>query len=184
MLLVAVLAIILLGGIGMRIWASWGLRPPLVTAAQLVTGDRRDTLFVLVHGFEGGPHTWRRGTTAALVPHGDVLILKYPAGTVSNADADEVSRGIVAEIRAATERQAYNRIILVGHSMGALLTRKAFLYGAGAVESMPTPAPWAAKVHRIVLMAGTNRGWDISGQKPTDMGWMRYLEFWAGSWLG
>ena len=81
----------------------------------------------------------------------------------------------------------YDDIVLVGHSMGALITRKAFLFGLAKTDDQDEKEPvtgWAKKVKRIVLMAGMNRGWDITGQRPLDMGWGRYAQFWIGSWFG
>ena len=175
--------------VGIKLRASW-LPRPLVSTAHHIDGGKRDTLFVLIHGLDRGRgKTWDRGITKALTDHGDVLAVRYPAFILSNADANEVSRGVSAAVQRAMDEHTYTRIVLVGYSIGALIARKAFLYASGGTilsqgEAPPTRASWASNVERIVLLAGTNRGWDISGQKPLDMGWGTYLEFWTGSWLG
>src|SRR6185312_10771678 len=70
---------------------------------------------------------------------------------------------------------SYERIVLIGHSVGALLARKAYVYGLGATEDQtvferPTAArPWAQKVERLILLAPMNRGWDIR-PRPKHMG--------------
>lgn len=51
------------------------------------------------------------------------------------------------------------RIILIGHSIGGLLVRYAYLLGLGGLGGQERT--WAGKVHRIVLLAVPNRGWDL-----------------------
>jgi alpha-beta hydrolase superfamily lysophospholipase len=59
---------------------------------------------------------------------------------------------------AATARgRPYDEIILLGSSIGALLVRWAWLDGMGAFTGNE-PEAWAAKVRRIVLFGGLNRG--------------------------
>jgi hypothetical protein len=72
-------------------------------------------------------------------------------------------------------------LTLVGHSIGALIVRKTYLIACGETDLAPfedevrhwaSPQPagtatiparhWARHVDRIVLLAGTNRGWSIS----------------------
>src|SRR5207244_4069973 len=117
-----------------------------------------------------------------------------PAFRLSNASPNDIAAGLNTAIQEVDAQHSYRRIVLVGHSIGALVTRKAFLYARGAAVDTkdPTGSPlpgrqpvgWASKVVRMVLLAGTNRGWDVSGQKPLDMGWGRHLQFWCGSALG
>lgn len=62
-------------------------------------------------------------------------------------------------------------IILIGHSTGAVLTRKLYVAACGENADAPLedsykafkqPRLWAAHVQRIILMAGMNRGWTIN----------------------
>ncbi|MCZ2857809.1 esterase/lipase family protein [Blastococcus sp. VKM Ac-2987] len=50
------------------------------------------------------------------------------------------------------------RILLVGHSIGGLLVRHAFLIDAGLAGGHPARYPWTAKVERIALLAAPNAG--------------------------
>jgi pimeloyl-ACP methyl ester carboxylesterase len=50
-----------------------------------------------------------------------------------------------------------DEIILMGHSVGGLVIRRAYLQAAGAYEDI-SAWPWAAAVSRIVLFAVPNRG--------------------------
>jgi alpha-beta hydrolase superfamily lysophospholipase len=82
-------------------------------------------------------------------------------------------------------------IMFIGHSVGGLLARKVYVAACGSTEDAPfsdwmrtsswmgiwklnkltppcpiwdikKPQPWAAHVKRIILLAGMNRGWEIS----------------------
>jgi pimeloyl-ACP methyl ester carboxylesterase len=74
-----------------------------------------------------------------------------------------------ARISQLVSERGYERIHIVGYSMGALLLRKAYVYGSGSVEDFPfsagtratsrAPQEWVKRVERFVLLAGTNRGW-------------------------
>ena len=66
-------------------------------------------------------------------------------------------------------RERYNRITLVGYSMGALIARKMLVclhsgceadYGASL-----RPREWKSRVDRLVLLAGMNRGWATHCEK-------------------
>jgi pimeloyl-ACP methyl ester carboxylesterase len=141
--------------------------------------DRR--LFVLVHGFLGQSKAARKGWASiarALEQHGDVLYLRYPASRGSNADPLLLAQGIRDAIR--KRYGSYDRVVLVGHSIGALLLRRAVV---NELRERPADS-WIPKLDRLVLLAGMNRGWDVSGQKPMDMYWHRKAAFWWGSWLG
>jgi hypothetical protein len=111
---------------------------------------------------------------------GDVKVIRPPlpiGKPLSYADPNEIARGLVeqidAEWGAAVEaRRPFTRIILAGHSYGALLARKVYIIACGEhpramFESAIGPrgeAAWAGAVERIVLLAGMNRGWRISHQ--------------------
>ncbi|QKD02649.1 alpha/beta fold hydrolase [Mesorhizobium loti] len=67
-------------------------------------------------------------------------------------------------------KSPYERIILIGHSLGATIARRVFLVASGSPPGFATEKTfqhqqkreWADKVHRIVLLAAFNRGWQIS----------------------
>lgn len=188
MMSIMIAAVVIAIFIWLQIWARW-MPSPLVTARPIerVEGAADPKkLFVLIHGYRSQTEQDWRPVRDALRPHGDLLSVTYPAHAVSNANAEKVSLGVSEVIEKAQKVGGYDKIVLVGHSMGALIARKAFLYGVGGTnhrryEEVVQPAAWAAKVERIVLLAGMNRGWDISGKKPMDMKWDGYLEWWLGS---
>jgi pimeloyl-ACP methyl ester carboxylesterase len=78
------------------------------------------------------------------------------------------------------ERGDYKRIVLIGHSMGAVLGRRLFLLAAGTPPGFrcekPLEAaarPWATLIDRHVTLAAFNRGW-LASQRD---GWRYSLLF-------
>jgi pimeloyl-ACP methyl ester carboxylesterase len=143
-------------------------------------------LVVVLHAYTTGPFALRfveRTVRAAYADEEvDVWVPKLPVGMFSFADpsriADEVARGIAeAWDRRTGEGNPYRHVTIVGHSIGALIGRKAYVLACG--ENPETPfswetasapdagrlrpaAPWAAHVDRIVLLAAMNRGWTLT----------------------
>jgi hypothetical protein len=66
----------------------------------------------------------------------------------------------------------FSKVILIGHSFGGLLVRRAYLLATGA-DQTGERSPWAAAVSRIVLFAAINRGVNAH------LTW----RFWLVSWL-
>lgn len=146
-----------------------------------------DTLIVLLHAFtkDGSSLTairnelQREGSFAGA----DVLQPDLPFGVFSMATTSEVVAQLLVVVdeawaKRAAEGRPYKNILLVGHSMGALIARKVYVAAhgqspdaefepllIGALRDSPsldTPRPWADKVSKIILFAGMNRGWSIS----------------------
>ena len=136
------------------------------------------TLFVYVPGLGRGKY-WP-DIRSELGAHGDTLYLSYPHPSWSNADPLRVAKGLAGAIDEQFERQkqvangGYSRIVLIGQSMGALLAKRTFLEGEESGQA------WSRRVSRVVLLAGMNRGWDISGHKPSDMNFSSRFAIWAG----
>ncbi|WP_091227146.1 alpha/beta hydrolase [Microbacterium sp. 3J1] len=61
------------------------------------------------------------------------------------------------------ERAQTRSVILIGHSIGGILVRAAFLEGAGFGSEPPDAQPdgWATKVDRIVLLGSPNAGYRV-----------------------
>jgi pimeloyl-ACP methyl ester carboxylesterase len=123
--------------------------------------------------------------------------LKTPLGAVVNI-MDQIDKEWTT---AEDESRPFSRIIIIGHSMGALLARKVYacawgqLTGAYLEDELrmrdatdhtrneglrPGERPWARKVERLVLLSGVSRGWAVSSA----MGhwertkWAVYSGFW------
>jgi alpha-beta hydrolase superfamily lysophospholipase len=174
------LALLVLCVIGWRGW--WNPyrdarveQVPVVQQQPQQTGGTT-TLFVVVHGLDNGLHY--PSIVGALKPNGDVLPLRYPNGYLSNAEPQNLADSIARAVSLAYRPDRHQHIVLVGQSMGALLVRRALL------DAETGQAAWARAVTRVVLLAGMNRGWDISGKKPSDMSATTWLAMWAGTWFG
>ena len=148
------------------------------------------------------------GETAAL-PHADLIVPTFASpGAIradgrlsfvgrirsifSNLSCYELAWDLVCLIEAALDDRKkrdgreYERVILIGHSIGALIVRKAVVFAHGKTEDAPlepAPAakPWASKIERVILFAAMNRGWK-SNQRLSYMPrytWfaLRFLDF-------
>jgi predicted esterase len=128
------------------------------------------------------------------VPDADLLFPDYPAGMFSTADPVDITEAlgdcIADAVRLRASRGgAYREIILVGHSLGALLVRKAYAFAMGQNQDhsgtsslRPAAQQWAGLVTRIILMAGTNRGWSLRN-KARGLSWLKWCGFVFGAWL-
>lgn len=172
-LLALPLVLLFLGLGGARAWRDSGVR------ADPVTGDgASQVLFVLVHGMRPDTKHWD-ALQRTLEPHGRVLRLHYNADPWSNADPAAVAAGIGQQLQTVVAQTQARRVVLVAHSMGALITRRALLDARGQ--------PWVDRVGRVLLMAGVNRGWTLAGEAPADADplyrfGMRVL-YWGGRML-
>lgn len=140
-------------------------------------------LVVIVHGLSG------RKTIQPTVDlvrdvftQADLLTITYDARVLSNADAYQIANRLESKIHELDQSRAYKSIILVGHSMGAMLARKAILWGYGLEEDRLAPKgrrDWVNRVERIVSLAGINRGWSID-PRPKNMRSWKFITIWAG----
>jgi pimeloyl-ACP methyl ester carboxylesterase len=152
------------------------------TVARLERGVAPATrLFILVHGYT--PSKERIAATADLLKqYGDVLRIDYPAGGPSNVSPDAVCAAIAAKLAALPGIDKYTDVMFVAHSVGALIARRTLLLGLGRPDEQP--AAWTIHMSRIVLLAGTNRGWSLEGQRPVDLATSTRLLWRFLEWLG
>jgi pimeloyl-ACP methyl ester carboxylesterase len=139
-----------------------------------------DTLVVLLHAMGHSPQDLTDIKTAIrrTFPNADILSPAYFAHALANTSPAQLAAKLDRRLEEAyalstSSGPAYGKIILVGHSIGALLARRTYLYGKGyrsdhvdaeARQLLPpadaAPHKWVAAVDRIVLLAAMNRGWD------------------------
>ena len=141
-----------------------------------------NTLVVLLHGYTRTP--------ADLIPIESAVAEKWPKAQYlrpplelslfSMADPDAIVADLLADIESTIEARRnkgdpIGRVVLVGHSAGALLARKLYVVACGETAKAPFEpvyherlgkpvcrAEWAGLIERIVLLAGMNRGWRLS----------------------
>lgn len=179
-----------------RTWAEFETRcvSQSYPSGDPVPVDVQRTLCVLVHGFGGDQsldevHRRIRGLPLPGQGSGtrrfETLRVNYLGSPgfptrLSNRSASDVAEGIDRVIQDYLKGKPVDDIILVGHSSGALLARRAYLDRS----EKGGDTSWSKLVSRFVLLAGLDRGVDIAGQRPSDMSGPRHFAFWASSWLG
>ena len=158
--------------------------PPTRSSLDRRPDGGAKTLVVVAHGLLG------RTATQPLVdlvkqqyPQADILTFDYGISLFSNTNPYLLTSTIEEAIDVAETRYAYDHIILVGHSAGAIFLRKALVWAAGHAEDRPggpppVPQTWSTKVDRFVSIAGINRGWTLS-PKPQFM----KLHTWAEAYI-
>ncbi|TBA29360.1 lipase family protein [Rhizobium ruizarguesonis] len=135
-------------------------------AGVFLRGQNSSALIVLLHAYNQTPTRMRQLAAAvrSWEPDWDILIPALPFSVFSLADPDSVAQDVIAKI-SAVEQLAHKRIILLGHSIGAVLARKIWVAAHGMATGSEHALPaqrWASKIDRIVQLAALNRGWVIS----------------------
>ena len=73
---------------------------------------------------------------AERLPSADILLPRYSAGRLSNADPVLIAASLSNLIEEQYQRGRYRQVILVGHSRGALLARKAYVLARGETSEL------------------------------------------------
>lgn len=155
---------------------------------------RSNRLVVLLHAWMSSSAKLadvKAAITEAL-PDADLLLPEYPGTLFSMADSVEITEAIIESIADAVKNRSskegiYEDIVLIGHSLGALLVRKAYVFAKGQNQDHsgylpPVSQPWGDLVSRIILLAGTNRGWELR-RKAKALSWLKWCGFVAGATL-
>jgi len=129
--------------------------------------DNADTLIVLMHAFASSPKNMQKIAEAVReqCAQSDIFAPRLPFNTFSLADPTAVATSIVEYIE-QLQTKKYRDIVLIGHSMGAVIARKVWVLAHGATEKATIDQGatriWAKNISRIVLLSALNRGWMIS----------------------
>ncbi|MEN1834970.1 alpha/beta hydrolase [Pseudomonas lijiangensis] len=148
-----------------------------------------------------------------LWPKARVWCPELPTGLFSRVDPDEIVCRLLVGVEdqidlASSEGRPVTSIVIVGHSVGGVIGRKLYVAACGETSEAPfehiyhqqgfksengllSARTWAPLVTRIVLLAGMNRGWQISHHMNPirAIGWrlgvvMGYIfRFFTGRWL-
>jgi pimeloyl-ACP methyl ester carboxylesterase len=121
------------------------------------------------------------------LPDSDLLVFDYDTNIFSNVSPYAIANVVERQIHEAHTKHPYDEIVLVGHSMGGMLLRKAFLWGNGLEEDrwnlgQRGEREWVRRVSRFVSLATTNRGWSID-PRPNNMDFPTYISIWIGERL-
>lgn len=143
-------------------------------SSQWVRRFGRDSegLIVIVHGWTRSPtdvlDLARMITELPAYRRHAIYLYGYPAGRFSNKRADDIAQSLADCIATIVARNQPTEVILVGHSLGGLLLRRAYLAGlnerTGLVvcqddgTQIGKQSAWSKRVSRLVLLAAPNRG--------------------------
>ena len=150
---------------------------PVTRVAFLESDASRKPLVVIIHGLEGSAAAVADVTHATrhLYPDADILVPDYVSTVFANGDPDLLSARINVTIEQYFDPDRHQRVIIIGNSMGALISRKAYLMALNAhsrdnfnlrADRWVWPCNsfnrenWACSTDRFVLLAGLNAGWD------------------------
>jgi pimeloyl-ACP methyl ester carboxylesterase len=156
---------------------------------EVTAGTDARTLVVALHGFGG---TSRQGLIALAhraFPGAHVIAPQYNSGALnsfSNSSPYDIADVVESAIDNAFSQYQYERIVLIGHSMGGELLRKVYLWGAGEEDDRPVRRgrrEWVDRVERFVSLASINRGWSTD-PAPPNMPWYRRAEYALGRIVG
>lgn len=132
-------------------------------------------LIVLATGTDGSPQKWRpllnQLQEEDLIAGSKWLIFNHCGFWNFHAFSKFFTKSIETlslELKSKIEQhwqaavvsgEPFDDIICIGHSIGGLIVRQAYLVAAGAYPgSVKSEIPWVEKVSRFVLLASTNRG--------------------------
>ncbi len=188
---------------GLLSWLSLWLVPKLfirkklenqLLDVDLIRKGASSRLIVLIHGY-GGKGAYLDPILKLIhlvIPDGDVFFPGFLSSPLCNSSPRILASHIEHFIDEKYEERkkdggCYESVILIGHSLGGLLARQAYLYGHGQSDDPLTGArrdgkEWARKVDRLVLSAALNRGWSLK-PKAAKMGRWTWIAFWLAKKL-
>jgi len=157
--------------------------------ANLSRRGNSSALVVLLHAYLAGPESLddvRRAVEEAL-PDADIAAPQLPFTRFSSASPSAVAVAVCDMIDGLFNAHQYGSVILLGHSVGALIARKTYVVSRGQTQDVERiaaePRAWASRVERIILLAGMNRGWSLDKPYPTGLTAFRRFIIRVGTFL-
>lgn len=87
------------------------------------------------------------------------LVFEHEVSFHTFGDAHTLARELASCINEKVRASSYSTVTLIGHSVGGMLMRRAYLEGAGAWASGTSHSTgWTERVDRILLFASVNKG--------------------------
>jgi predicted esterase len=166
--------------------------------SQLTQRGSGRELAIVLHGPHGSPEEMHRVSKAIEERSEDMdilaPILPYGGffGLFRTTSVEQIVRDVVEEIdKTLANREsrddggAYERLILLGYSCGAVIARKIAIVVHGETAEAPfvkdlkgLERPWAGNIERIILLAGMSRGWAPEIARD----WLQSTFWTLGSW--
>jgi pimeloyl-ACP methyl ester carboxylesterase len=131
--------------------------------APLPLGPAPTRLIVVVPAAGQGPEDWasflgalRKDPRSANLAW---LVFDHGIGFTSLGNTRATALAIASCVHEKMKAGNYASVTLIGHSIGGMLARRAYLEASGAfLDSPPAPDSWSPKVDAILLFAAVNKG--------------------------
>lgn len=162
---------------------AW-LRPRRVVF-EFATGVTAEggELLVMVHGL-GGRSAFQGAIDVARseLPTAASLIVDYDTRPFSNLSPAAVADLLEREVHRRCREHDFRCVVMVGHSLGGAIVRKALVWGHGEEADRDAfgaqgKREWVDRVERVVLLAGLNRGFSIE-PRPQAMSTATFVAIW------
>jgi pimeloyl-ACP methyl ester carboxylesterase len=153
---------------------------PCPAAQPVIRGTVPTRLLVIVPATAQNSTNWRsfleRLGTEPEASSLATLIFEHGITATTAGHADRFAELLSSCIQQKVSVRGYQSVTLMGHSIGGMLARRAYLLASGAViDRPPSPNSWADRVDKILLVASVNRGIRMN----SDVSWW----FPAADWL-
>lgn len=187
-----IMHVALFGIVGLMLFLVLGLRYCVQEnpgSTRLLESGNHEKLVVFIRGLAGNQSVSElEAFIHATFPDADLLQSTYEPSPLANIDPYRLANIIEEGIHNAYTKYQYKEVILIGYSMGAIVLRKAFVWGNGIEDDRSEVGPkgkheWVNHVKRFVSLAGVNRGWTID-PKPKNMRFTRYVQFYLAEHFG
>jgi pimeloyl-ACP methyl ester carboxylesterase len=133
--------------------------------APLPVLARKKRLVVMVPGIVQTTKLWVSLTNRLRKESGyteseaDWMAFDNEVGPFSFGTADNIARRLRAQIEQQwIKHGGYDDVVLIGHSLGGVMARQAYLLACGGDPRDGRTSEWGTRVIRIVLFAAINRG--------------------------
>ena len=129
----------------------------------LVEGSSPNKLIVIIPATTQGKKDWK-SFKEKMVSESEGeqfawMVYEHGIEFTSTGDAKNIALDIASCIGEKVDVNNYQEILLVGHSVGGMLARYAYLHDAGAfLSDAPVADRWSSRVNKILLFASVNRG--------------------------
>jgi pimeloyl-ACP methyl ester carboxylesterase len=128
-------------------------------------------LVVIAHGLLRGPSALGSVRSAVREAFPGCAIYMPHTRFIRARPLERITADLVDAISELVAEGRIRRIVLIGHSIGALIVRRAAVLAHGESKDAPfeeclerfrEAQPWAGGIERLVLLAGLTRGWTMT----------------------
>jgi len=131
-----------------------------------------DKIYAYVPGLGGSEKSWKPLVDKLRADIGGQWVaLEHHCGAFSRRSPMAVARSLSARLDSIDRQSGGEKeLVLIGHSIGGLLIRTAYLIAAGKFGEGEAVYDWPRRVSRFVLMASMDRGVNPEGSMRAKLG--------------